>query len=131
MKALVCIAVTLLALAGCGTTPPTDDTTQITAADVARLPPGQRLQVDLQGDTSYLIDIRDPATRDRVELRYGDQAITVGAWLRDAEQQNPPVTALVEPGGCAGGWELRCQGNVCCTVCQATGQIGDCAPVTQ
>jgi len=30
---------------------------------------------------------------------------------------------------CEGGWELKCSGNVCCTVCQADGKIGDCEAV--
>lgn len=33
------------------------------------------------------------------------------------------------PGGCEGGWELQCDGNVCCTVCQGSGEIGDCEAV--
>lgn len=27
---------------------------------------------------------------------------------------------------CKGGWELQCDGGECCTVCQASGEIGDC-----
>ncbi len=28
---------------------------------------------------------------------------------------------------CDGGWQLQCNGGTCCTVCQATGKIGDCS----
>jgi len=38
-------------------------------------------------------------------------------------------TAASASMSCDGGWELRCNGNICCTVCQATGQIGDCHAV--
>lgn len=37
-----------------------------------------------------------------------------------------PATAMAEEAECEGGWELQCDGNVCCTVCQADGGIGSC-----
>jgi hypothetical protein len=37
-------------------------------------------------------------------------------------------TVLISPA-LALKWELQCDGNVCCTVNQETGEIGDCEPV--
>jgi hypothetical protein len=37
--------------------------------------------------------------------------------------------SAADPLSCQGGWELQCDGNVCCTVCQSTGEIGDCQKV--
>ena len=39
-----------------------------------------------------------------------------------------PATASASMS-CETGWELQCDGNVCCTVCQADGKIGDCEAV--
>lgn len=32
-------------------------------------------------------------------------------------------------GACESGWELQCDGNLCCTVCQTSGEIGGCQKV--
>mgnify|MGYP006284185467 CR=1 FL=1 len=37
--------------------------------------------------------------------------------------QNASATVI---GSCESGWELQCDGNVCCTVCQDDGSIGEC-----
>lgn len=131
MKTLVCLAALIVPMTACDmTTPPPQETVVITSADIARLPEGQSLHVDLGRDVAYLIDIRDPIVRDRVLLEYGNDATMVGDWLEVAGGLADPTVQLFEPGGCAGGWELRCSGNVCCTVCQANGQIGDCQAVS-
>lgn len=31
-----------------------------------------------------------------------------------------------EAESCEEDWDLRCNGGTCCTVCQSTGEIGDC-----
>lgn len=101
---------------------------EVTAQDVAKLPDGQNLTLDLRGNNTYLINVSQPADQSRIVLERSDRSVNLRDYLDETGLMNSSHLNLVEEeGSCPSGWELQCSGGRCCTVCQDDGKIGACA----
>jgi hypothetical protein len=109
----------------------TQHTVTITSADLTSVPVGQALEVDLGRDVHYIFQLHNVADRDRVLLKYGDRSTTMSNWFDDAQAPGDASINLEDGGGaCEGGWDVQCDGNVCCSICPTTGELGNCKKAT-